>query len=47
MPASPDEVVDEASNLKVQVESAKPVRNISLISPGTSSEMDELSSQGN
>ena len=45
MPASPDEVVDEASNLKVQVESAKPARNTSLISPGTSSKMVELSPQ--
>ena len=47
MSAPPDVAVDEPSNLKVQVESTKPARNISLISLGTSSEMDELSSPGN
>ena len=45
MPAPADAAVDEPSNFKVQTESAKPVRNTSLISSGTSSEMDELSSQ--
>ena len=47
MPASSDVAVDEPSNLKVQVESAKPTRNTSLISLGTSSEMYEPSSLGN
>ena len=47
MPASPDVAVDEPSNLKVHVESAKFAKNTSMISLGTSSEMDELSSLGN
>ena len=47
MPAPPNVAVDEPSNLKIQVESAKSAKNTSLISPGTSSEMDELSSPGN
>jgi hypothetical protein len=43
MSALPDVAVDEPSNLKVQVEFAKSARNTSLIFPGTSSKMDELS----
>ena len=42
MSGPPDVTIDEPSNLKVQVESAKSARNTSLISPGSSSEMDEL-----
>ena len=45
MPAPADVAVDEPSNFKDQTESAKPARNTSLISPGTSSKMVELSPQ--
>ena len=47
MLALADVAIDEPSNFKVQTESAKLTRNTSLISPGTSSKMDELSSLGN
>ena len=47
IPAPLELDVEEPSNFNVQVESAKSASRASPISPGTSCEIDELSSPGN